>query len=93
MKSLDHQSTSLSSSVSSQSPANSGSAGTSFNKFSRSNGYYSQVLRVSWNIIGMRGCEGLKAEGIKNVSNKRSEVTVGKLPTRQNSDSNLRLLG
>ena len=24
----------------------------SFEKFSKSNGYYSQVLRVSWNIIG-----------------------------------------
>ena len=56
MKSLEHQSNSLTSSISStQSPASSGSAGpssNSFNKFSRSNGYYSQVLRVSWNIIG-----------------------------------------
>ena len=35
----------------------------------------------------------MKAKGIMKVSNKRSEVTVGKLPTRQNSDSNLGLLG
>ena len=28
-------------------------ASNSFAKFSKSNGYHSQVLRVSWNIIGM----------------------------------------
>ena len=58
MKSLEHHSNSLNSEISSnQSAANSGSvaaAQNSFNKFSRSKGYYSQVLRVSWNIIGRR---------------------------------------
>ena len=59
MKSLEHHSNSLNSEIpSNQSAANSGSvasAQNSFNKFSRSKGYYSQVLRVSWNIIGRRG--------------------------------------
>ena len=50
MKSLELPSNSLNSQISSSQsvapPSN------SFAKFSRSNGYYSQVLRVSWNIIG-----------------------------------------
>ena len=56
MKSLEHRSNSLNTELcSNQSAANPCAAAppyNSFNKFSRSNGYYSQVLRVSWNIIG-----------------------------------------
>ena len=88
MKSLDHQSTSLSSSVSSQSPANSGSAGTSFNKFSRSNGYYSQVLRVSWNIIGMRGWGN---EGWGNYESVKQEKWGYSRETSNTSELRLKL--
>ena len=101
MRSLEQQSNSLSlsSSVSSsQSPP----GHNTFHKFSKSNGYHCQVLRVSWNIIGRTGdwdtVFGIESQPIRSNEgeyeyvNQHPEVTPlsGKFTvTRQTSNSDI----